>query len=43
MNANEEIRRLNKRLARIKGYDPVSQARRAELIRAIFALQQREG
>lgn len=43
MNAKEQIKRLNKRLVKIKGNDPVSQARRAELIRAIFVLQQQEG
>ena len=36
----EELKRLNKRLKAIKGSDPVSQARKGALIRAIYELQQ---
>jgi hypothetical protein len=34
----EQIRRLNQKLAKIKGNDPVSRARKAALIRALFEL-----
>lgn len=43
MNPKEEIKRLNKKLKKIKGTDPISQARKAALIRAIYELQQMEG
>jgi hypothetical protein len=41
MTPKEELKRLNKRLKAIKGTDPISQARKAQLLRAIFELQQR--
>ena len=40
MNPSEEIKRLNKKLKKIKGDDPISRARKAALLRAIFELQQ---
>ena len=39
----EELERLTRKLNTIKGKDPVSRARRAALIRAVFELQQLEG
>ena len=36
----EELKRLNKKLKKIKGTDPISLARKAALIRAIYELQQ---
>lgn len=37
---NEQIVRLTKKLNKIKGDDPISRARRAALLLAIFELQQ---
>ena len=37
---NEELKRLNKMLKKIKGHDPISRARKAALLRAICELQQ---
>ena len=37
---NDEIVRLNKKLAKITGSDPISKARRAALLRAICELMQ---
>lgn len=37
----DEIIRLNKKLKAIKGNDPISRARKAALIRAIYELQQK--
>lgn len=38
----EQLRRLNQKLKKIKGNDPISQTRKAQLLRAIFELQQAE-
>ena len=38
---NEELKRLNKMLKKIKGNDPISRARKAALLRAIYELQQK--
>lgn len=35
---DEQIRRLNQKLAKIKGNDPISRARKAALLKAIFDL-----
>jgi len=40
MNPSEELRRLNQKLKKIKGNDPISRARKAALLKAIFELQQ---
>lgn len=40
MNKEEEIKRLNKKLKAIKGNDPISRARKAALLLAIYQLQQ---
>ena len=40
MNPSEELRRLNKKLKAIKGNDPISRARKAALLKAIYELQQ---
>jgi len=37
---NEQIERLNKKLSKIKGTDPISRARRAALLLAICDLMQ---
>lgn len=37
----DEIIRLTKKLQKIKGDDPISRARKAALMRAIFELQQK--
>ena len=37
----EELERLNKKLKQIRRTDPISQARKITLIRAIYELQQR--
>ena len=39
----DEIIRLTKKLQKIKGDDPISRARKAALMRAIFELQQKMG
>ena len=39
----DEIRRLNQKLKKIKGNDPISKARRQALILAIYQLQQEDG
>ena len=39
MDPREEIRRLNKKLQKIKGNDPISRARKAALLVAICELQ----
>ena len=39
----DEIKRLTAKLRAIKGTDPISLARKAALIRAIYELQQRMG
>ena len=41
-NQSEQLRRLNQKLKAIKGNDPISQTRKAQLLRAIFELQQAE-
>ena len=43
MNPSEELRRLNQKLKKIKGNDPISRARKAALLKAIFELQQGVG
>jgi len=40
---NEQIARLNNKLKKIKGNDPVSKARKAALLREICRLQQEAG
>lgn len=40
MNPQEEIQRLNKKLKKIKGNDPISRARKQALLLAIYELQQ---
>ena len=40
MNPQEEIQRLNKKLKKIKGNDPISRARTQALLLAIYELQQ---
>ena len=40
MTPQEEIRRLNNKLKKIKGNDPISRARKAALLMAIYELQQ---
>jgi hypothetical protein len=35
----DEIRRLNQKLAKIKGNDPISRARKAALLKVLFDLQ----
>lgn len=39
----DEIKRLNNKLKKIKGNDPISRARRAAILLAIFELMQEEG
>ena len=36
---DEQIRRLNQKLSKIKGNDAISRARKAALLKAIFELQ----
>ena len=38
--ANDELRRLTQRLHKSRGNDPVSQARKIALLRAILELQE---
>ena len=38
----EQLRRLNQKLKKIKGNDAISRTRKAQLLREIFALQQEE-
>ena len=40
MNPSEELRRLNQKLKKITGNDPISRARKAALLKAIYELQQ---
>jgi len=40
MDPREEIKRLNKKLKKITGNDPISRARKAALLLAINQLQQ---
>ena len=40
MDPREEIRRLNQKLKKIKGNDPISRSRKAALLMAIYELQQ---
>ena len=40
MTPQDEIRRLNQKLKKIKGNDPISQARKKALLLAIYELQQ---
>lgn len=40
MDPREEIRRLNQKLKKIKGNDPISRARKAAILKAIYDLQQ---
>ena len=35
---DEQIRRLNQKLAKIKGNDPISRARKTALLKALFDL-----
>lgn len=39
MDPREEIKRLNKKLQKIKGNDPISRARKQQLLLAIYELQ----
>ena len=43
MDPREEIRRLNQKLKKIKGNDPISRARKAAILKAIYDLQQEIG
>lgn len=38
----EQLRRLNQKLKKIRGNDAISRTRKAQLLREIFALQQEE-
>lgn len=40
MNPKEEIKRLNKKLKKIKGNDPISRARKQAILMAIYNYQQ---
>ena len=42
MTPQEEIRRLNQKLKKIKGNDPISRARKVEILKEICRLQQGE-
>ena len=39
MDPREEIKRLNKKLKKITGNDPISRARKQQLLLAIYELQ----
>ena len=39
---SEQLARLNQRLKKIKGNDPISRARKEALLKAIYELQQAE-
>lgn len=39
MDPREEIKRLNKKLKKITGSDPISRARKTSLLLAIYELQ----